>query len=386
MRVLIAHNRYRLTGGEERHVELLEHGLREAGIDVRRFDRDSDELGGSRRRRVLTGLGLAYRPGGGGIGPVIEEWKPDVVHFHNIWPLLTASALRIAKRSSAAVLLTAHNYRFVCPGGMLLRNGSVHQDCIEGSSLMCALRNPRDSFAESLTYGIALEAQRRLRMLERWVDAFIAPSSFMAQVIVRAGLPEKRVHVVAYGLPSSAEPRGFGRSALFFGRLSSEKGVRTVLEAARLVPDIPVVIAGGGPLEPEVRAAPVTYLGRLDQEGLSGALDGAAFSLAPSEWYENQPFAVLEAFAAGRPVIATRLGGLAEIVRHEVTGLSVSPNSPDELAGAMRRLWFDPTLTRELGTHAFQDAREKFSLATQVSKLIALYEETRASVVTRRHA
>lgn len=386
MRVLIAHNRYRLTGGEERHVELLERGLREAGIDVRRFERNSDELGGSRRRRVLTGLGLAYRPGGGGIGPVIEEWKPDVVHFHNIWPLLTPSALRIAKRSNAAVLLTAHNYRFVCPGGMLLRNGLVHQDCIEGSSLVCALRNPRGSFGESLAYGIALEVQRRLRMLQRWVDAFIAPSTFMAQVLVRAGLPEKRVHVIAYGLPVSTEPRALGRSALFFGRLSAEKGVRTVLEAARLAPDIPVVIAGGGPLEPEVRAAPVTYQGQLDQHGLSRELDGAGFSLAPSECYDNQPFAVLEAFAAGRPVIATRIGGLPEIVRDGVTGLLVSPHSPDELAGAMRRLWLDPNLTRELGTNAFRDAREKFALPAQVSKVVALYEETRASVGNRRYA
>ena len=284
------------------------------------------------------------------------------------------------------MLLTAHNYRFVCPGGMLLRNGSVHEDCIEGSSLMCALRNPRDSFAESLTYGVALEVQRRLRMLERWTDAFIAPSTFMAQVLVRAGLPEKRVHVIPNGLPSSTEPRGLGLSALFFGRLSAEKGVRTVLEAARLAPDIPVVIAGGGPLEPEVRAAPVTYLGRLDQDGLSGALDDAAFSLAPSEWYENQPFAVLEAFAAGRPVVATRIGGLPEIVRDEVTGLLVSPHSPVELAAAMRRLLLDPNLAMKLGSNAFRDAREKFSLASQVSKIIALYEETRASVGKRRDA
>jgi glycosyltransferase involved in cell wall biosynthesis len=386
MRVLIAHNRYRLTGGEERHVELLEQGLREAGIEVRRFERDSDRVARSRTRRVLTGLGLAYRPGGGGIGPAIDEWEPDVVHFHNIWPLLTPSALRIAKRRNAAVLLTAHNYRFVCPGGMLLQNGSVHQDCIEGSSLVCALRNPRDSFAESLAYGVALEVQRRLRMLERWVDAFIAPSTFMAQVLVRAGLPEKRVHVIANGLPCSEEPRRDGRAALFFGRLSAEKGVRTLLEAARLAREIPVVIAGAGPLEPEVRAAPVTYLGRLDQQGLSGALDGAAFSLVPSECYDNQPFAVLEAFAAGRPVIATRIGGLPEIVRDEVTGLLVSPHSPAELAGAMRRLWFDPNLTRELGRNAFHEAREKFSLATHVSKVIALYEDTRASLGNRRHA
>jgi glycosyltransferase involved in cell wall biosynthesis len=386
MRVLIAHNRYRLAGGEERHVELLETGLRQAGVQVRRFERDSDEVERSPGRRLLTGLGLAYRPGGGGIGTVIDEWQPDVVHFHNIWPLLTPAALRIANARKTAVLLTAHNYRFVCPGGMLLRDGSIHQNCIEGSSLMCALRSPRESFAESLAYGVALEVQRRLRMLERWVDAFIAPSTFMAEILVRAGFARGKVHAIAYGIPASAESRSVGRSALFIGRLSAEKGVRTLLEAARLVPEIPVVVAGAGPLESEVRAAPVTYLGRLDQQRLSEALDGAAFSLAPSEWYDNQPFAVLEAFASGRPVVATRIGGLPELVRDEVTGLLVSPHSPAELAGAMRRLWLDPNLTQQLGANAFSDAREKFSLPTQVAKLVALYEETCASVRNRRDA
>jgi glycosyltransferase involved in cell wall biosynthesis len=334
-------------------------------------------------RRVATGLGLAYRPGGGGIGSVIEEWRPDVVHFHNIWPLLTPSALRIAKTKNAMVLLTAHNYRFICPGGMLLRGGLVHEDCIEGSSLRCALRNPRGSLVESLTYGAALEVQRRFRMLERWVDAFIAPSDFMAQILIRAGFAEEKVHVIAYGLPSTAAPTTSGRSALFFGRLSAEKGVRTVLEAARLAPEVPVVIAGGGPLEDEVRAAPVTYLGQLDQKGLASALGGAAFSLAPSEWYDNQPFAILEAFAAGRATIATRIGGLPEVVRDEVTGLLIPPHSPAELALAMRRLWLDQDLTRKLGRNAFCDARQNFSLETQVRKIVALYKDTQASVGNR---
>ncbi len=204
LRVLIAHNRYHEVGGEERHVELLERGLAEAGVDVLRFERDSGELDGSVIRKAVAGLVLTYRPGAGGIRQVLREWRPSVVHFHNIWPLLTPSALRAAKRSGAAVVLTAHNYRFACPGGALLRDGLLHEDCIEGSSLLCGLRNPRESRFESLAYGLALEIQRRLGMLRRWVDAFVAPSEFMARMLVRSGLPRDRVHVIPHGLPRSS--------------------------------------------------------------------------------------------------------------------------------------------------------------------------------------
>src|SRR6266436_5690960 len=117
MRVLVAHNRYRIAGGEERNVDVLLQGLAEAGVDVRLYERDSDEIAHPLSRRISAGATLAYRPGGGGIDGVLRSWKPDVVHFHNIWPLLTPSALRYAHRSGAGVAMTLHNYRFACPGG-----------------------------------------------------------------------------------------------------------------------------------------------------------------------------------------------------------------------------------------------------------------------------
>src|SRR5665213_152359 len=155
MRVLIAHNRYRVAGGEERHVELLERGLLEQGVEVRRFERDSAELANSLPKRLVAGATLAYRPGGGGITSVLDEWKPDVVHFHNIWPLLTPAALRLAGHRGAAVVLTLHNYRFACPGGTCpsqdqpLDGEFLNTKCIQGSAILCALRhNPRHGFLQ----------------------------------------------------------------------------------------------------------------------------------------------------------------------------------------------------------------------------------------------
>jgi glycosyltransferase involved in cell wall biosynthesis len=376
VRVLIAHNRYRSQGGEERHVELLGQGLEAVGVEIRRFERDSAELGVSAGRRLLAGLTLAYRPGGSGIGRVLEEWKPDVVHFHNIWPLLTPAAIRRARRSGAAVLLTAHNFRFVCPDGMLLRDGVPHDDCVEGSSLACAFRNPSGLRAKTIAYGLALEVHRRLHLLTRWVDAFVAPSEFMGRILVRAGLPEGRVHVIPSGLPVEPHADGRRRFALFAGRLSSEKGVRTLIEASRRAHDVPLVVAGDGPLADEVRAAAngtISYVGRLDRSSLAATLRDAAFTVVPSEAVENFPFSALESLAAGRPVIAARVGGLPEIVRDGQTGVLVPPRDPAALASAMQRLWREPEHTAELGAGGRQIASERFSLERQIAQTVELY-------------
>jgi glycosyltransferase involved in cell wall biosynthesis len=259
---------------------------------------------------------------------------------------------------------------------MLLRGSAVHDDCISGSSLRCGLRNPRGNRLESLIYGLALEFQRRVKMLQRWVDAFVAPSSFMARMLVRAGLPQERVVVIPYGVQVNGPSVRMGRGyALFVGRLSQEKGVRTLLESARLKPEIPIVIAGTGPLASEARDAgnSVRYVGSLEPPGVSQALKYAAFTIAPSEWYENCPMSVLESFAAGRAVIATRVGGLPELINPGVNGLLVEPNNAGGLASAIATLWDDVNCAGEMGQRARDIAIERFALERQTAALIDLY-------------
>ena len=362
MRVLLAHNRYRISGGEERHVDLLEQGLTAAGADVKRFDRASLGLDGSKASRIAAGLSLAYRPGGGGIGRAIDEWRPDVVHFHNLWPLLTPAALRIARRRGTRVVLTVHNYRFACPGGTLLRDGVVHDDCLAGSSLMCAVRNPRGSLVESLAYGLALEIHRRLCFLSRWVDRFVAPSEFVREAMVRAGLPEDRITVVRF---------------LFAGRLSPEKGVDVLVEAARRAPEIPILVAGAGPaLDLLQAAAPpsVSCLGWVGQAELSALRERCLMTLQPSTCYDVSPFASIESAASGTGVIASRIGGLPEIVQDGVSGVLVEPGDPDSLTRAMRKVSADPGSAGEMGLRARSWARQEFELARQTGRLIDLYE------------
>jgi len=380
MKVLLVHNRYRHAGGEERHVDLLETSLTAHGISVERFERDSTLLELSRAARLRVAATLTYSRGAEHeFARFLASSRPDVVHVHNIWPLLTPAVLRAASRSGSAVVMTMHNYRFACPAGTLLRGGKVHEDCIDGSSLRCGLRNARGRRGESLAYGIAIELQRRLRLLERWVDRFVAPSEFLRRMMVRAGLRGDRISVVRYGVPVDGEqPPAAGGGFLYAGRLSPEKGVEVLLAAAQLAPELPLAVAGSGPLEARLRAeAPpsLAVLGSLARRELAVLQRRCLMAVQPSICYEVSPLATMEALACGRGVIASRIGGLPELVEDGVTGLLVEPGDPVALAEAMKTVWSEPARARELGANGRRRAEQEFALGGQTDRLVGVYED-----------
>jgi glycosyltransferase involved in cell wall biosynthesis len=376
VRVLLVHNRYRSIGGEERHLDLIEEWLPRVGVEVGRFEIASPD-DASLLGRLRLGLTLAYRPAGARLlREVVVREKPDIVHFHNLFPLLTPAAVREARRQAARVVLTIHNYRFACPAGTLLRRGRIHDDCIEGSSLVCGLRNARGTWSESVAYGIALEIQRRLRLLHRWVDAFVAPSNFMAAMLARAGYPCDRIETIYHGTPVDDAPSAPGDYALFAGRLSPEKGVETLLAASKLAPKVPLVVAGAGPLTPLVLTAvggSVTHVGQVAAESAIELRRRALVTIMPSACFEGQPYGALESMAVGTPLVASRLGGLAEVIDDGTNGVLVPPQDPAALAAAMEMLWSDRSRAAILGHNAWSYARAHFSLLAQTERLAGLY-------------
>jgi glycosyltransferase involved in cell wall biosynthesis len=380
VKVLLAHNRYRRPGGEDKHVTVLGTALRETELDVMLFERDSSTVEGSLVRRAGAAVGLAYRPSPNGIRPVLERWRPDIVHFHNIWPLLTPAALHTAKRHGAAVVLTAHNVRAGCPGGVCTidahpaSRGLYENRCLAGSSLVCAAtNNPRGSRVESLVYGASIEVQRRLRLHSRWVDAAIAPSEYAARMLQLVGFRSAQLHVIPNGVRAAAFTPPGRKYGLFAGALSDRKGIRTLLKAASLVPDVPIAVAGNGPLERDVLRARVRFLGHLGSSEVGEAMADSAFVVVPSEVHETLPYVALEAFAAGRAVIASSVGGMPEIVRDGVNGILVPPRSPEALGNSMRKLWTEPDLAVAMGRQGHADIEERFSLERQVQRTLDLY-------------
>jgi glycosyltransferase involved in cell wall biosynthesis len=229
---------------------------------------------------------------------------------------------------------------------------------------------------------LALEIQRRLRLLERWVDAYVAPSAFVARMLVRAGYPAERIHVIHYGVPLPSQAVSGGTHALYAGRLTPEKGISTLVEAVRANAGIPIILAGQGPLASQVRtvaSSNVRYVGRVSPDEVTELLRGAAFAVVPSTWADNLPFAAIEPLAAGVPVVASRAGGLPEIVEDGVNGLLVPPGDAPALANAMRTLWYDVDLRARLGCAARRIAAGRFSLVGQTQQLLDLYDRLRST-------
>jgi glycosyltransferase involved in cell wall biosynthesis len=263
------------------------------------------------------------------------------------------------------------------------RDGGPCFRCHHRQTLPGLVLNCRDSVPEAVVYAAALSLHQP-RVIES-VDRFVAPSRYAAGQLATLGLPADRIEVLHHYLPAGAfaeEPAPqSGDYALIGARLSREKGVDVAIRAAARS-GVPLRIAGEGPEASALaelvarEGAPAEMLGRVDRERMSALLSGAAMVLLPSRYHEFAPYAALEAMAVGAPVVATRLGGLPELIGAE---RCLPANDPDLLAARMRELWDDPDLRRAEGEALIRRARERHTEERFTAELLALYERVGAA-------
>jgi glycosyltransferase involved in cell wall biosynthesis len=373
-RVLVVHNRYRFEGGEERSVELQLRALGRAGIEHRLFERRSAEVGRSRAAFALLRGGVAE----GELREAVAELGADVLHVHNMQPLIGVRGLAAARAAGARVVLHLHNLRLFCAIGVASRDGGPCFRCRGRLTLPGLVLNCRGSLPESAVYAAGLALQQPL-VLDA-VDRFVAPSRWAAGQLALHGLPAERLEVLPHYLPAERfadrSAAAAGRYALVAARLSVEKGIDTAIEAAAAA-GVPLRIAGEGPEAARLAglarrlAAPVEFVGRVDGEGMAQLLAGAAALLMPSRYHEFAPYAAIEAMAAGVPVVAARLGGLPELI--ELQRCVPAHDAPD-LARRLRALWDDPELRRREGDALLSRARRDHSEEDYTSGLLRLYE------------
>jgi glycosyltransferase involved in cell wall biosynthesis len=369
--ILLLHNRYRVPGGEERAVADLAWLIRtELGEQAEILERDSALVG---RRRAALGLlrgGLAPDD----VAAAVRRTGARVVHAHNVQPTLGWRALAAASAAGARVVLHLHNYRLVCAVGTCFTRGEDCTRCNGRNTLPGVVLNCRGgSHAEAAAYGAGIALWQR--RLARSADAFVVPSAFALRRLERLGAPlAGRARVVASVQRSLADrSRAAGGSyALYAGRLAAEKGVADAIAACRLA-GVALVVAGDGPEAASLRAAAtgaaaeVRFTGALEPAALAELRAGAALALVPSRYEEILPLAALEAMAAGLPVVASRAGGLAELVPER--GLH-PPGDVAAIADRIRALWRDA----EAGEAALAAARERCAPAVVAAALSAVYD------------
>lgn len=321
------------------------------------------------------------------LSDLLREIRPDVAHLQNIHSHLTPSILHALRDAGIPAVWTLHDFKLICPDSHLRSHGRVCEDCKGNRFYSCVLKRcKKGSFAASLV--AALEAGvHSLLDLPSLVGRFISPSEFLRDKFVEFGWPRERLAHVPNFLPREllsdwgVEDGGY---ALFLGRLEPWKGVHTLLAACARLPDLRLILAGDGSARSDLEATiarqqltGTRLAGHLEGRALRELLARASFVVAPSEGYENCPYSVMEAMAAGKPVLASELGGHPELVTDGETGLLVEPGDPAMLADALGRLASDAQLRRRLGNNGAMVARRRFSPERHYERLFPLYEHAR---------
>ena len=382
MRVLQVHNFYQQAGGEDVVVANERALLVDHGHEARLWSVSNDEIKGV-WPKFQTAWQASYSPGAKArLSCVIAAFGPDVVHVHNFFPILTPSIYDACADARVPVVQTLHNYRLICPQAMLLRNGKPCEKCVSGSPYHAVLYGCyRGSRLVSLVPARMVSANRRRGTWRDKVSSYIALTRFAKEKLVQGGLPADKIAVKPNFVADPAAKREPGavprEGALFVGRLSGEKGIGTLLRAWRDMA-IQLRIVGDGPLADSIRRCDdqaVKGLGRKTRPEVTKEMRRAAFLIMPSEWYETFGLTIVEAFAQELPVIASRLGAMAEIVEDGVTGLHFIPGDAGDLAAKVCWAAEHPEEMRRMGLNARRVYEEKYTPEVNYRQLMAIYEQ-----------
>jgi glycosyltransferase involved in cell wall biosynthesis len=383
MKLFIIHNYYQQRGGEDAVFEAETALLKADGHEVECFTMHNDTVA----ERSKIGL-VAATIWNGDVHRALKQrlaaFAPDIVHFHNIFPLISPAALYAAKKCGAATVITLHNFRFLCPSANLYRNGRICEDCLDHTVKWPAILHGcyRDSHAQTLAVTAMLAIHREAGRLRSAVDRYVTLSDAARLLFVRAGFPNDRIAVKPNFVQEPPRAQwGVDREpfVLFVGRLVPEKGILTLLAAWRgsEAPPWSLVIVGDGPLAPQVAAAggKVRWVGRKSRTEIDSLMRRASLLAFPSEWYEPFGLVAIEAFANGLPVLAARIGAAEELIDCGRTGFLFPPGDPVQLARAVHHAIASPEALASMGKACELEYQMKYTATRNVRLLLEIYDD-----------
>jgi glycosyltransferase involved in cell wall biosynthesis len=389
LKVLLVHNTYQQPGGEDVVFQQEAQMLKKAGHQIVLYQRSNfevQEYSGLRQISLAKGAVWASDTRRDFLRLLREE-KPEVVHVHNTFMMISPSIYSACCEAEVPVVQTLHNYRLLCPAATLFRNGKVCEECVGGSFWPSVKYGCyHDSRPTTAVVALMLTSHQLRGTWKREVSCYVALTEFSRDKLIEGGLPANKVFVKPNFVDPDPRARtGDGDYALFVGRLSPEKRVSTVLAAWKKLPlSIPIKVIGGGPDRPQLEAQAVKdglsniqFLGQVPRDQTLAAINKARFLVFSSEWYENFPVTIAEAFACCTPVIASHMGAMKEIVEHGRTGLFFTPGDPEDLARRVEWAWTHPAEMREMGIEARREYESKYTAEKNLPMLMEIYRRAK---------
>jgi len=391
MKVLLVHNYYQSASpsGEDKAFENEVRMQKNNGADVYVYARHNDEISGygitGKCRLPFESVWSikTYRD----LLKIVKKAKPDVAHFHNIWYLVSPSAYYACRDARVPIVQTLHNYRFFCANGLLFRNGAVCESCIGKITLQGVINACyRSSRIHSVPICLMEGVHRILGTLNKMVDAFIALTEFSRRKYIECGVIPGKLFVKPNVLADVPEPQYTGNGDMVFvGRLSREKGIDTLAAAAKYlnssrINNSKILLVGDGPLKRQLyettRAKDIDNIelaGHKEHKEVIEIMRRGRFVILPSLCYESFPLVIMEAYACGKPVVASRIGALAELVEDGKTGLLFEPGNARDLAAKMRWLYEHKDTCVEMGMNARRTFDEKYTACRNFAVLTQIY-------------
>lgn len=393
MKVLVIHNFHRSgSASGDDQVFKSETALLEAhGIEVVRYTVSNDEFDNTGRvGKVLSALGMLWSfKNYHAVKTLIVNEKPDIVHVHTFFPLLSPSILYAAKNSGCKVVATLHDTRFVCPCATSLRGTELCNECGDGHYLrMVKYGCFKNSRLQSLIVAFIFKYHRIRKSFYKQIDRYICLNENQIQLLKNIGFDGKKI-VKKYNFVPDAEANLKPikvenipvRYVVFYGRIGEEKGIRILMKIWEKLPDIPLVVMGGGPLQVEFDEwakdkKNVYYLGYTQHEECLAIVKGAEFVVFPSIWYEGCSMVEIEAESLGKALVATNLGFSIEAITNGVNGYKVQLNDIDGFIKRIRELWSKPEFCKQMGINARFDYECRYLPEDNYVQLIEIYKET----------
>jgi glycosyltransferase involved in cell wall biosynthesis len=388
MKVLLVHNKYQYAGGEDHVFNTESTLLRQHGHEVDQLIFDSSDNRPS-FKKLVVGILSVYNSGSARkLKDKILAFSPDVIHVHNFLPAASPSIFYEASRHGIPIGLTLHNYRLICPSATLFHDGNVYEEAMNSMFPWDAVKRGvyRNSKLQTAGVAIITTLHNLIGTWRRKVDFYIALTQFSKKKFVDSCLSDvadkimvKPNFVVDEG-ENNIERKPF---FLFLGRLTEEKGINILVKAAKLY-SFPLVIAGDGPLrgvieEEAARNKNISFLGQQGKDRVEELLKTCTALIFPSIWYEGFPIAILEAFAASTPVIASRMGSMAEIIQDGANGLHFDPGDEKDLVARIVEIHSFPEIGRWLGRRGRETYLRNYTPEKNYSQLMKIYRSAIAS-------